>query len=31
MKKIEEVDGWMMMYIPYMSNYYLCDFFRNYK
>jgi hypothetical protein len=27
MKTIEESDGQMMMCKPYMSNYYLCEFF----
>jgi hypothetical protein len=31
MKKSEEGDGQMMMCTPYMSNYYLCDFFKTYR
>jgi hypothetical protein len=28
-KKLDEVDGQMMMCIPWMSNYYLYDFLKN--
>jgi hypothetical protein len=32
MKKLEKYDGAeLMICITYMSNYYLCDFYRNYR